>query len=206
MDGDKRLRIINASLREFGRIGYKKTSAEQLAKSSGIGKGMIFHYFGTKLGLYEYLFEYTGDMLDKWWGGLEERLERLDYIEQYRLITRVKLQAYTESPYIFEFLTMVYTQPENLEVSERAKAIYDGAIKVRGEALAQIASSKNTGLFREDMDVDKAKRYVGWLVDGYANNLLAILGRGPLADVEIGHYWDEFDEILDDCKKVFYKV
>lgn len=205
LDKAKQQRIINAALREFGRFGYRKTSAEQLAKSAGIAKGMIFRYFGSKLGLYEYLFMYTDEMMNRWWGGLDNQLQAHDYIEQYRLITEIKLRAYIESPYVFEFLTMLYSKPDNQAVSGKTQTIYTAMTSLRGKTLEQIFCSSHTRNFRADLDVNRAKRYIGWMVDGYANQILADISQKSLADIDMDIYWQEFDELLADCKKLFYK-
>lgn len=205
LDKEKKKRILNAAFREFGKYGYRKTSTEQLAKNAGIAKGMLFHYFGSKQRLFEYLFEYAGGLMNSWWGHLDQELSELDFIEQYRRVTKIKLRAYTENPYVFEFFTMLFTHPENLEISAKTNNIYSTTMQMRSNALALIASSKNTTLFRDDIDVDKAKRYIGWLIEGYSSHILTDFGSKPLVDIEIDSYWEEFDEILDDCRTIFYK-
>lgn len=197
---------MNAALREFGRYGYAKTSAEQIAKQAGIAKGMVFHYFGSKLGMYEYLFIYSNQVIREYFKELDEQMKGLDFIEQYRYMTQIKLKAYTEAPYVFEFFTMVFTHPENLEISPKARAEYDELMRIREKYLAVVDSSNNSYLFRSDLNVKKAKRYIGWIMEGYAQNILLKMNGKPLADMELTPYWTEFDEILEDLKKIFYQT
>lgn len=202
---EKQQRIRIAALREFGRYGYRKTSTEQVAQSAGIAKGMVFHYFGSKRGLFEYLATYACAAVRGWFGGLEEEIGGLDYIEQYRKLTQIKLRAYLEQPYLFEFLTILYTQPESMQVSEKARADFEETMLLRTSAQAAIDQAENTALFREDIDAGKIKRYVSYLLDGYAQHLLAVLGGRPLAELDLDGYWQEFDEMLDDLKRLFYR-
>jgi len=51
-----RRRILDAAVREFGRFGYGAASMNRLVKSAGISKGAIFKYFGTKAGLFDYVY------------------------------------------------------------------------------------------------------------------------------------------------------
>jgi len=48
----KRARIIDASLRHFAEHGYHAARIEDLAAQLGVAKGSIFHYFGSKGGLF----------------------------------------------------------------------------------------------------------------------------------------------------------
>ena len=51
-----RHRILDAALKEFGRFGYGAASMNRLVRSAGISKGAIFKYFGTKAGLFDYIY------------------------------------------------------------------------------------------------------------------------------------------------------
>jgi AcrR family transcriptional regulator len=49
-------RILDAALKEFGAFGYGAASMNRLVKGAGISKGAIFKYFGTKAGLFSYVY------------------------------------------------------------------------------------------------------------------------------------------------------
>src|SRR5271170_8395710 len=48
----KRARIVDASLRHFAEQGYHAARIEDLSAQLGVAKGSIFHYFGSKGGLF----------------------------------------------------------------------------------------------------------------------------------------------------------
>ncbi|WP_051656749.1 TetR/AcrR family transcriptional regulator [Butyrivibrio sp. AE3004] len=56
---EKQDRIINAALRAFALGGYLHASTDDIVKMAGISKGLIFHYFETKLGLYQFIYDYS---------------------------------------------------------------------------------------------------------------------------------------------------
>ena len=56
---EKQDRIINAALRAFALSGYMHASTDDIVKMAGISKGLIFHYFETKLGLYQFVYDYS---------------------------------------------------------------------------------------------------------------------------------------------------
>lgn len=45
-------RIIAESLREFARVGFTQASTNAIAQRAGVGKGLLFHYFSNKEGLF----------------------------------------------------------------------------------------------------------------------------------------------------------
>lgn len=201
---DKQDRIIRAALGEFGRYGYAKTSVEQIAKAAGISKGMVFHYFGTKAGLYEYLIEYCDRYIDEYYQNSDEFIEDVDYIEMYRIITKIKLKAYTRNRSVFEFLTMIFLHPENSNVTEKVTECVSEMAKKREVILSKIRNSKVDSCFRSDIKPEEAKRYINWLIEGYSQELIALIGDKPLAELEDDNLWDEFDEIMLNLKKIFY--
>lgn len=45
---DTRERIMEASLELFARYGFKKTTVDDIARESGVGKGTVYLYFSSK--------------------------------------------------------------------------------------------------------------------------------------------------------------
>lgn len=45
MDPDKRLRLINAAMKEFSENHFDKASTNTIVKEVGISKGLLNHYF-----------------------------------------------------------------------------------------------------------------------------------------------------------------
>ncbi len=56
---DKQNRIINAALKIFARSGFQHASTDEIVSEADISKGLLFHYFISKAGLYEFLIEYS---------------------------------------------------------------------------------------------------------------------------------------------------
>ena len=60
---EKQDKIVYAAMKLFGEVGYKKAYISEIAAASGISKALVFHYFGSKKGLYAYLVYYTGKIV-----------------------------------------------------------------------------------------------------------------------------------------------
>ncbi len=56
---EKQDRIINAALNQFSQYGYKQASTDTIVAEACISKGLLFHYFISKEGLYDFLYGYS---------------------------------------------------------------------------------------------------------------------------------------------------
>ena len=95
---EKQNRIINAALKVFARNRYRHASTDEIVKEAGISKGLIFHYFESKAGLYEFLFEYSARFML-----LELSREvdgaQTDFFELVRQMERARMQVMKLYPY-----------------------------------------------------------------------------------------------------------
>lgn len=57
---DKRERIIDIALDEFGNFDYQSASISRIVAAAGIAKGSFYQYFVDKEDLYRYLFDLAG--------------------------------------------------------------------------------------------------------------------------------------------------
>ena len=60
---EKQDKIVTSAMTLFGEVGYKKAYISEIAAAAGISKALVFHYFGSKKGLYSYLVYYTGKIV-----------------------------------------------------------------------------------------------------------------------------------------------
>lgn len=56
---EKQDRMINAALKIFSMRGYQFASTDDIVKEAGISKGLLFHYFASKSGLYSFIYDYS---------------------------------------------------------------------------------------------------------------------------------------------------
>jgi AcrR family transcriptional regulator len=55
-----REKILDAARTLFGERGYDATSIAEIGEGAGISKSVLYHYFGSKAGLYQALLEHDG--------------------------------------------------------------------------------------------------------------------------------------------------
>ena len=56
---EKQDRMMNAVLKVFAMQGYRHASTDDIVREAAISKGLLFHYFESKLGAYQFVYDYS---------------------------------------------------------------------------------------------------------------------------------------------------
>lgn len=126
---EKQDRMINAGLKVFARHGYRHATTDDIVKEAGISKGLLFHYFESKVGVYVFLMDYSVRFM------LLEisrsvKKDVVDFFELNRQIEKGKLQVLRNYPYMQAFLDKAFEENclEALEECEEQKNVYQKQI------------------------------------------------------------------------------
>ena len=200
LDPEKRKVILDAAFEEFADHSYEYASTNRIVEKAGISKGMLFYYFNSKKELFHYLISYGIEYVT------EEYLNKIDesdsdFIERYRQITKYKMEAYNERPHIFNFYGTFYIN----DYEELDENIKNQLIEVKKLGLEKMFDNIDKSLFREDMDSDQVIRLINLTMVGYENEIITRLKGKKLSSIDYDPYWEEFDNLLDQLKKVYYK-
>lgn len=100
---DRQDRIINGAMQIFAQNGYRHASTDEMVAAASISKGLLFHYFKSKKGTWEFLYEYSTryTLLE-----LREAEGRrgCDFFEMYRQLVKVDTAVLKKYPYMPLFL------------------------------------------------------------------------------------------------------
>ena len=100
---EKQDRMINASLKIFAQQGYRHGSTDDIVREAAISKGLLFHYFGSKLGLYRFIYDYSVRYMN-----LELRssidTKETDLFVLMKQMENAKMHAMKGYPYMQQFL------------------------------------------------------------------------------------------------------
>ena len=100
---EKQDRMINGALEVFAKNGFKHASTDDMVKAVGVSKGLWFHYFGSKAGLYIFVYEYSVKyMLLEISAVVDEREN--DFFELARQVELAKSRAGKNYPFLNVFL------------------------------------------------------------------------------------------------------
>ncbi len=159
---EKQDRMINASLKIFALNGYKHASTDDIVTEAGISKGLLFHYFGSKLGLYTFLYDYSVRFMKlELTRGVVETNNKADYFELRKQIEFAKMQVLKNYPYMQQFLDRCETE----NVSEALQAIEEqrGTLEA---VLSGIMERADTSQLAENIDLQKLDTLLKYTIKG----------------------------------------
>ena len=115
---DKQDRMINAALKIFALRGYRHASTDDIVREAAISKGLLFHYFKSKLGVYSFIYDYSVRYMI-----LEMRTavdpKEKDLFEVMKQIEHARMKDMRGYPYMQQFLNRSMAE----DVSEALLAI-----------------------------------------------------------------------------------
>lgn len=197
VDEEKKVNIINSAMKEFSKNTFQKASTNAIVEDAGISKGLLFHYFGTKAKLYEYLEYFTMKVM------AENITEKIDWNQQdiflrIKEISMIKFEIFQDYPYLADFSLTIF-QDQTVEEIMHKNPDYPL------ELYSQIYTKNiDYSLFKEGIDVEKAIHIIQWTLEKYSDEFRRKIIEGSIEfdykaiEQEIFMYID----ILKDC---FYK-
>lgn len=157
---EKQDRMINAALLVFSRYGYYHASTDEIVKVAGISKGLLFHYFGSKIGLYSFLYDYATRFVTL---ELAQNVDKgeTEYFELYKQIVSAKAASMGQYPYIYLFLK----RAEDETYAEALSEIMERREKYQRimEALRERA---DITVFPPEINYNKVWNMLDYTVDG----------------------------------------
>ena len=157
---EKQDRMINAALKVFSQYGYYHASTDEIVKTAGISKGLLFHYFGSKIGVYAFLYDYATRFVTLELTGNVEKNET-GYFELYNQILAAKVAAMAQYPYIFPFLNKA-DEEDYLEavcvISERREKYH--------RIMEALRERADITIFAEGVDYKKIGDILDYTVEG----------------------------------------
>ena len=100
---EKQDRMINAALKVFAIQGYRHGSTDDIVREAAVSKGLLFHYFGNKVGVYQFIYDYSVRYMT-----LELRSsvdsKESDLFTVLKQMERARMHAMRGYPYMQQFL------------------------------------------------------------------------------------------------------
>jgi len=201
---EKQERIINAAMKEF-LAGYKKASTDNIVREAGISKGLLFHYFGTKEKLYNFLIDYAIDIGKREYFDLINVLQP-DILESVWQLALLKQDLSSHFPDIFDFMTSTFVDDSAKNESTAAKVAKFN--ELQATIMGKIYAHADMSLFRDDIDPHIAMQVITWALQGYGQSKVSMspaetVGRDARENYDM--FLEEFQAVLSTLRKCFYK-
>lgn len=157
---EKQDRMINAALKVFAENGYKGASTDDIVKEAGISKGLLFHYFTNKIGLYTFVYDYSVRyMMLEMTTAVSGR--ETDFFEVYKQTENAKMQILKNYPYMQEFLNRAMYE----DVSEALLAIEDKR-NLLTDCYEKMRAQIDFSVFKPEVEIDKLVKMLDLTIQG----------------------------------------
>lgn len=190
---EKQDRFINAALKIFSENGYQKASTDDIVREAGVSKGLLFHYFGSKQGLYEFVYNYSVKVLMMEYSG-NVATSQMDFFELQKQIEVAKKQTMISYPYMNVFVNQAFRE----ECEEVISAVADSMDSYSAN-LAEIYARADISCFKSGVDPSAILKMCIFVADGVLNDQFK---RGKI-DPE--KYYEEVASYLELLKDNLYK-
>lgn len=158
---EKQDNIINASLKLFANKGYKDASTDVIVKAAGISKGLLFHYFGSKKGLYSFICDYSAKYMTLELTRTVKGNEK-DFFNIMSQIELGKTRVARNYPYMYSFLRSL-----KYEKDEEAIEAIGSSIEYLDTTYENIYSQISNKRFINPEESSKVIKIIQWMYDGF---------------------------------------
>ena len=166
LNREKQDRMINAALKVFAENGYRHASTDVIVKDAGISKGLLFHYFGSKSGLYAFLFDYSVKYMIFEYDRIITK-KSTDYFEVRKDMEKAKLNVLRNYPYMSQFIDSGVCENtlDVIATIEESKNTYL-------ETLESYTANTSKGNLHPSMEQSRIENLIRYTVDGLTNDQL----------------------------------
>jgi AcrR family transcriptional regulator len=171
----RRAALITAAISEFATAGYLAASTNHIVEAARVSKGLLFHYFGDKKGLY---IEAVQTCITEVMRRFDERLgptspDLFERLSQYAL---AKWSLVEEQPSTFAFLQEAMIDPP----AELRDALLASTAEITVSTYQRLFQGIDTSAFRPGVTVEQAMHLLSWTFDGLEKQYATILKQQPL--------------------------
>lgn len=159
---EKQDRMINAAIKVFAQNGYLRASTDAMIKEAEVSKGLLFHYFESKKGLYTFVLEYCARyMMMELGAGMNDSEKNL--FDRLIMAEECKIRMLKNYPYLDLFLISIQGESDD-EASEEAKRWSD---ELEENYKKLINEKSDPALLRGNLTIEEARDIVSLTMEGY---------------------------------------
>ena len=190
---EKQDRMINAALKVFAIQGYRHGSTDDIVREAAVSKGLLFHYFGSKVGVYQFIYDYSVRYMTLELRSTVDSKES-DLFMVIRQVERAMMHAMRGYPYMQQFLNRSMSEDcyEALLAVEEKKNVLE-------EAGAAINAQIDYTALPAGIDGEKLRRMLDFTIKG----LMA--ERFQDASFQPEMLYEEICDYLDMTRKIVYR-
>lgn len=164
LEDEKQQRILDTAVDEFADHGFKQASVNRIVQKLGIAKGSIFQYFGTKEGLFNFIFNHAVELVRQSLRQVKQETAEADFFERIEQSLMAGVRFIRKHPKVYRiYLKMIFQEDfplrtEFLQQVHLFSAEYLKPLVERGVARGEL---------RPELNVDLAVFFLDALMDRF---------------------------------------
>ncbi len=164
LEDEKQQRILGTAVDEFADHGFKQASVNRIVQKLGIAKGSIFQYFGTKEGLFNFIFNHAVELVRQSLRQVKQETAEADFFERIEQSLMAGVRFIRKHPKVYRiYLKMIFQEDfplrtEFLQQVHLFSAEYLKPLVERGVARGEL---------RPELNVDLAVFFLDALMDRF---------------------------------------
>ena len=196
--------ILHAAIAEFGRIGYRAASTNEIVKKAGVSKGLLFHHFKCKEQLYTacqiYVLEEYGKYMVE-----HKDFTSPDLFERILKNLRIKMEFGFKNPMFLGIINRAWSleDDENPLKKPEAEELVLNSMQFQADFFFE---GVDIGLLREGYDIAKIMKYSRLVLEAHWKQFADKYNNDMNAMIEnMQDYFSEAEEIIDLLKNGAYR-
>ncbi len=163
---EKQDRIINAALKIFALNGYGHASTDDIVREAHISKGLLFHYFDSKIGVYSFIHDYAVKLISLELSSAIDP-DETSYFALLKQIEAAKMQVLKSHPYMCVFLKSC----EKETVTEALLSIEESR-KTYRDNLGTILARADQAFMNQSANASKLLKMLDYTLEGIMETAL----------------------------------
>lgn len=174
---EKKGRVLEAAIREFADKGYAGASMNRVVQEAGISKGALFQYFGSKSGLFVYVYKMAFGLVKDYLRAVREETKDEDFFMRLERIMDAGIRFIQTQPGLARiYYHLLYTgdSPYQEEMLRELKRESHRFIR------SLVEHGMDKGQVRRDLDPDTAAFMLQSVLDRFLQAHHLEITAGPL--------------------------
>lgn len=189
---EKQDRMINGALEVFAKNGYRHASTDDMVKAVDVSKGLWFHYFGSKAGLYTFVYGYSVKYMLLELSTVMDSNEK-NYFEIVKQLEYTKMRVSKNYPYLSMFLDQAMKETDEEIVKQTAEDR-----RLLQEKVSSMLKNGEIAGVTEKAQRERIKKMVRYTIDGVVREKMLNSSAEPESIYkEVRNYLDMLNSMVN---------
>lgn len=167
-NNERKNQLIKAASKRFSKLGYYKTTLEEVARDIRIGKATIYHYFTSKDELYNAVLEWeSNDIIEKIKSIFN--YETIEISERFIKYFELKNSILADN----KIISLLFIRKISSELNEKESELLERLISDESKIIGLVMSFLNREQIEKyDDKIPKELVYLSWMISVINNKLI----------------------------------